>query len=76
VSDLTELVMRLVDERTKLIVENREKLLEAFVAEVGCLPSDAVLVEKTIHKTDPGGIPVIETRVWIERCDFRSGLHK
>lgn len=49
-------------ERMRVITANREAFIEAFLAEVGCMPSEAELCEET---TTYG--TVITTRVWLRR---------
>jgi hypothetical protein len=50
---------KLIDEKLRYIHENRERLLEAWVAETGCLPSDAMLITQECGDGT--------TRMWIER---------
>jgi hypothetical protein len=49
---------KLVDQRLKFIAEHREKLMEAWVAETGFLPSESMLMQR--EKTG-----VIE--IWVEK---------
>jgi AraC-like DNA-binding protein len=58
----SEDLRRLAHERMKFVLEHREAFVEAFVAEVGCLPSDAEMIEETT--TEEG---IVRTRVWFRR---------
>lgn len=44
---LAESIAELAREKVRLITENRERYLEAWVAETGLLPSECELVETT-----------------------------
>lgn len=44
-SEWADLAQRSVDARLKLIMKNREKLVQAFIAETGLLPSECELIE-------------------------------
>lgn len=45
-SDLKSLIEKEVEEKLRFISANRERLIEAWIAETGLLPSESVLVEQ------------------------------
>jgi hypothetical protein len=68
-SDETSSIMRkLVDAKLQEIHLNREKFLEAFIAETGLSPSEAVMVAETDGPT---------TRIWFrEKTDHEKQFDK
>jgi hypothetical protein len=57
-----EALERACNEKVAATMANRERLLEAWVAETGLLPSESVLCESTAADGDR-----VVTRVWVER---------
>lgn len=53
----------LVDDAMRFIADNRERLIQAWIAETGCLPSESLLVEQR-HPEKDG---VIKMTVHVER---------
>lgn len=61
--DFQEKIRKAADERIRFINANREKLIEAFIAETGLAPSDCVQCIQTM----PDGT----VRFWVEKKDSR-----
>jgi hypothetical protein len=53
-----DLAHKAAKEKIEFISAHREKLIEAWIAETGLLPSESILMQQDI-----GGV----TRVWIEK---------
>jgi len=60
--DPTTEISRIAEERLKLIYANRERLVEAWIAETGLKPSESMLMEQT---SEDG----FSIRIWIERAE-------
>lgn len=58
----------LVEKKMKFIAENRERFVEAFLAETGFLPSEVVMVQK---EDGPG-----RTHIWFERKTAAENLYR
>jgi hypothetical protein len=57
-----------VEKKLRFINENRERFIEAFIAETGYLPSEVVMVQK-----DEGGGTA---RIWFERKTAADDLYR
>lgn len=60
-ADFSKIIMALAEEKLRYIAAHRERLVEAWIAETGLLPSESMLVEQNMQDGT--------TRVWIERQD-------
>lgn len=58
-------IQREAERRVRFIMQNRERLLEAWIAETGLLPSESELVEQNFHDGS--------TVVFIRRRDVEDG---
>ncbi len=64
--NIQELLEKSVQKKMEYIAKNKEKLLEAWIAETGLLPSESMLVTEDIQTHDK-----ITTRTWvISKKDF------
>jgi len=59
--DWQQEILRAVVEKMEFITQNREKLLEAWVAETGLLPSESVLITEEEFRDN-----VMRMTCWVE----------